>query len=217
MDIYAPISGAFLADFAGYSRTIGAYSSTTAAYSFKHSFRHSQKCPIPSFPRATQDNLRPHFGLGNATNAELLKVDWPSGVVQEMANVPTNQILTVIKPGQLKAVNRPASGNYQMELFRWLGTLYDAVISSNPLGQPSVYRPSAGGVAVGPHDLIPQCRRVIAPRPPGRTGMAYCSKTKMGPRGLRRGDMESPGFQGFWMALPQGLKEIRPMQLWPLL
>ncbi|MHB1309865.1 MAG: FG-GAP-like repeat-containing protein, partial [Limisphaerales bacterium] len=41
---------------------------------------------------------RAHFGLRNATNVTNLRIEWPSGTVQELANVAANQILTVIEP-----------------------------------------------------------------------------------------------------------------------
>jgi hypothetical protein len=44
-----------------------------------------------------------HFGLGNATNVETLRIEWPSGTVQEIQNVATKQILTITEPSRLKA------------------------------------------------------------------------------------------------------------------
>jgi hypothetical protein len=35
-----------------------------------------------------------HFGLGDATKADLVRVEWPSGIVQELTDVPAGQ------PGQ---------------------------------------------------------------------------------------------------------------------
>ena len=39
-----------------------------------------------------------HFGLGDATNVDLLRIEWPSGIVQDLPNVATNQFLTVTEP-----------------------------------------------------------------------------------------------------------------------
>ena len=36
---------------------------------------------------------RAHFGLGNATKVTTLRIEWPSGAVQEIPNVAANQIL----------------------------------------------------------------------------------------------------------------------------
>jgi hypothetical protein len=50
-----------------------------------------------------QDDLRAHFGLGDATKATTLRIEWPSGAVQEFANVAKNQSLTVWEPPYLRA------------------------------------------------------------------------------------------------------------------
>ncbi|MHC1765543.1 MAG: CRTAC1 family protein [Verrucomicrobiia bacterium] len=50
-----------------------------------------------------QNDLRPNFGLGDATKAEFVRIEWPSGTVQELTNVPVNQFLTVWEPPGLKA------------------------------------------------------------------------------------------------------------------
>jgi RNA polymerase sigma-70 factor (ECF subfamily) len=42
-----------------------------------------------------------HFGLGDATNVTTLRIEWPSGIVQELANVAANQILTLTEPAPL--------------------------------------------------------------------------------------------------------------------
>jgi hypothetical protein len=38
-----------------------------------------------------------HFGLGDATNAETVRIEWPSGIVQTLTNVAPKQILTVVE------------------------------------------------------------------------------------------------------------------------
>src|SRR5262249_16938786 len=47
----------------------------------------------------SQNDPRPHFGLGDATNAEEVRVEWPSGKISELYAVPTKQFVTVIEPG----------------------------------------------------------------------------------------------------------------------
>ncbi|HXJ62096.1 MAG TPA: FG-GAP-like repeat-containing protein, partial [Verrucomicrobiae bacterium] len=39
-----------------------------------------------------------NFGLGDATNAQLVRIEWPSGLVQEFRDVPPKQCLTVTEP-----------------------------------------------------------------------------------------------------------------------
>ena len=65
---------------------------------------------------ASPCHLWTHFGLGDATNVDLLKIEWPIGVVQELTNVVANQILAVTEH-QAEAttapnltVSRPAAG-----------------------------------------------------------------------------------------------------------
>ena len=48
-----------------------------------------------------------HFGLGDAAQVDLLRIEWPLGIVQEIANVPANQVLTVTEH-QEGATNAPS-------------------------------------------------------------------------------------------------------------
>jgi P pilus assembly chaperone PapD len=50
----------------------------------------------------SQNDLRAHFGLGDATNIETLRIEWPSGIVQELSAVELNRIHTVTEPLTLK-------------------------------------------------------------------------------------------------------------------
>jgi hypothetical protein len=43
----------------------------------------------------TQDDLRPHFGLGDAAVADEVRIEWPSGIVQTFKNVTAKTILRV--------------------------------------------------------------------------------------------------------------------------
>ena len=49
-----------------------------------------------------QHDICPNFGLGDATVANIVRIEWPSGTVQELTNVPANQILRVIEPPRLR-------------------------------------------------------------------------------------------------------------------
>jgi hypothetical protein len=42
-----------------------------------------------------QNDLRPHFGLGDSVRANRVRIEWPSGIVQELTNVAAGQILPV--------------------------------------------------------------------------------------------------------------------------
>jgi len=43
------------------------------------------------------NGLLAHFGLGDATNVTTLRIEWPSGIVQELHDVTNNQFLTVVE------------------------------------------------------------------------------------------------------------------------
>jgi hypothetical protein len=45
----------------------------------------------------SQNDVRVHFGLGPAARADLVQVQWPSGVVDILRDVPADQILTVVE------------------------------------------------------------------------------------------------------------------------
>jgi hypothetical protein len=42
-----------------------------------------------------QNDLRAHFGLGQATRADRLEIRWPSGATETIDNVPANHIITI--------------------------------------------------------------------------------------------------------------------------
>ena len=43
----------------------------------------------------SQNDLRLHFGLGQAKAADLVEVAWPSGLKESFRNVPANQVITI--------------------------------------------------------------------------------------------------------------------------
>jgi hypothetical protein len=51
-------------------------------------------------------NLLPHFGLGDSTNAQIIRIEWPSGIVQVLTNIPSRQQLTITEPARL-VINKP--------------------------------------------------------------------------------------------------------------
>lgn len=74
---------------------------------------------------AGQNSLHVHVGLGNATNADLVRIEWPSGTVQELPNVAAQQFLTVTEPGgePRLAVTRD-NGQVQLTLTGKRGSRY---------------------------------------------------------------------------------------------
>jgi hypothetical protein len=51
----------------------------------------------------SHNELDAHFGLGDATNADTVRIEWPSGIVQEFHNIPPRQFLSITEPPRLSA------------------------------------------------------------------------------------------------------------------
>ena len=101
------------------------------------------------------NGLIAHFGLGDATNVTTLRIEWPSGVVQELQNVPANQFLTVVEhqdyPGaapQLGEVTNSVGGLKLGIAEPDAGTRYILEASTNLVNWTKLMaRTSAGGTA----------------------------------------------------------------------
>lgn len=52
-----------------------------------------------------QNDLRAQFGLGDATNVTTLRIEWPSGIVHELSDLPAKQFLTVREPSKLSGTS----------------------------------------------------------------------------------------------------------------
>ncbi|MFM1943961.1 MAG: hypothetical protein RI897_2943 [Verrucomicrobiota bacterium] len=48
-----------------------------------------------------QNDLRAHFGLGDANLIAQLQIEWPSGIVQCLENLPANEIITITETPQI--------------------------------------------------------------------------------------------------------------------
>jgi len=79
----------------------------------------------------SQNDLRAHFGLRDATNVDLVRIEWPSGAVQELPNVAANQILTVTEPPHLQVAGLLPDGSFQFQLTGVVGSRYALETSSN--------------------------------------------------------------------------------------
>ena len=73
---------------------------------------------------ASQNALYAHFGLGSATTVDVLRVEWPSGIAQELKNVGANQFLVLKEPARLETPARPGDGNFQLTVRGGLGLNY---------------------------------------------------------------------------------------------
>lgn len=82
-------------------------------------------------------NTLAHFGLGSATNIDLVRIEWPSGLVQEIPNVAVGQLLTVIEPPRLNALDPLPDGSFRLSLIGGIGFSYE-VQTSTDLGNWAV-------------------------------------------------------------------------------
>jgi hypothetical protein len=67
-----------------------------------------------------------HFGLGDAQVVDTLRIEWPSGIVQELRNVAARQILTVTEPPRL--IPR-GGGTFQIQ--SWVNQTFDVEASTD--------------------------------------------------------------------------------------
>jgi hypothetical protein len=70
-----------------------------------------------------------HFGLGNATNVDTLRIEWPSHQVQEIHNVAPRQIVTLTEPPRLLASR--SNSVPQFALKAWPGMQFTIQSSSD--------------------------------------------------------------------------------------
>jgi hypothetical protein len=75
------------------------------------------------------NDLRACFGLGDATNIDIVRIEWPSGTVQEVRNVAPKQFLTFTEPARLNG--SVAEGQYQLVLNGGIGFTYGVETSTN--------------------------------------------------------------------------------------
>jgi formylglycine-generating enzyme required for sulfatase activity len=67
-----------------------------------------------------------HFGLGDANRVDVLRIEWPSGIVQELKDVAVNRILTVTEPVRLIPLG---VGTFQIRC--WVNQSFDVQSSTD--------------------------------------------------------------------------------------
>ena len=80
-----------------------------------------------------------HFGLGDATNVDTLRIEWPSGIVQTLSNIAPRQILTIVEhqvpgpeaPPSFTAVSPSSNGSLNLSVKGDSGLLYVLEGSTN--------------------------------------------------------------------------------------
>ena len=76
-----------------------------------------------------QNDLRANFGLGGGTNVDVVRIEWPSGIVQEIYDVATKQFLTLYEPSRLLAALTNGVGHFSLKGAR--GFQYQIEASTN--------------------------------------------------------------------------------------
>jgi hypothetical protein len=69
-------------------------------------------------------DLRPNFGLAEAARADTVRIEWPSGQIQEMLNVPADRILTVQEPPIIDRMAKAVDGKVEITVRGWKGFNY---------------------------------------------------------------------------------------------
>ena len=59
-----------------------------------------------------QNGILAHFGLSNATSIDVVRVEWPSGIVTELTNIMPRQVLTIKEAPRL--IRGSAAGEFQL-------------------------------------------------------------------------------------------------------
>jgi hypothetical protein len=79
----------------------------------------------------SQNSFEAGFGLGDATNANLVRVRWPSGIVSELTNVASKQFLRIVEPAKLEAVPPSTSRMFQFRVRGGVNVVYRMDASSD--------------------------------------------------------------------------------------
>jgi hypothetical protein len=71
-------------------------------------------------------SLEADFGLGDSTIIDTLRIEWPSGIVQELHDVAPKQFLTITEPARLQAL-----GAGVLRIQSWKGMAFEVQASTN--------------------------------------------------------------------------------------
>jgi hypothetical protein len=85
-----------------------------------------QRRDITGGEQSNGNHRHAHFGLGDATKVNTLRIEWPSGTVQELTDIPAKQILTVTEPPRLVP---QAAGTFQIQC--WINQSFEVQCSSD--------------------------------------------------------------------------------------
>jgi hypothetical protein len=105
---------------------------------------------------SNQDGLIASIGLGDAAQADLVEIRWPSGVIQRLRNIAPDQSLTIREelslelmsgPGEFQIEGRTGQ-RYRIETSSDLQTWTEAAVLTNDLGSVRFADPNTSGQAL---------------------------------------------------------------------
>lgn len=65
----------------------------------------------------SQNDIRAHFGIGNATKIDSVKIEWPSGILQYSLDLNANQFLTIVEDALPTNINRRNADGTTVRIF----------------------------------------------------------------------------------------------------
>lgn len=77
------------------------------------------------------DDFRAHFGLGDAARIDTVRIEWPSGTVQEFKDVAVDQLLTVTEPRRPVLAITPSATQVDGRLTADPNLPYEVRVSGN--------------------------------------------------------------------------------------
>lgn len=73
-----------------------------------------------------QNDFRPNFGLGDAAKADVVRIEWPSGTVQEFTDLAADRIISIIEPARLESL-----GAGRVRVRCWEGMRFELEVSND--------------------------------------------------------------------------------------
>lgn len=65
----------------------------------------------------SQNDIRAHFGLGNATQVDSVKIEWPSGILQYSTGLAANQFMTIVEALPVVGFQKQSTGQLSLKVF----------------------------------------------------------------------------------------------------
>jgi hypothetical protein len=80
---------------------------------------------------SSQNDLRAAFGVRQARRVDLIRIEWPSGIVQELSDIAVNQLLTVTEPPSQLRGEHLADGAFRVKLIGQKARGYELIASTD--------------------------------------------------------------------------------------